>query len=185
LNPQQESFLLEKRARPYRAIIRAAAVESGLREELLHAVIAVESGFQPRAVSPKGAMGLMQLMPATAAELGVDHPFDPEENVLGGARHLRRLVDRFDGDLELALAAYNAGEGRVRSTGRIPAIPETRQYVRRVLARMGGWRPSPPRPGRTTGRTSPEPEPALYYHVDPNGVTSFTDAPRDDHRPIR
>ncbi len=101
---------------------------------LVEAVITVESAFDRWAVSKKGAQGLMQLMPETARDLAVADPFDPAANIDGGARYLRRLLDRFAGDLELALAAYNAGPSRVQAAGRIPPIPETRRYVREVLA---------------------------------------------------
>jgi soluble lytic murein transglycosylase-like protein len=101
-------------------------------------VIAVESGFNPRAVSRAGAGGLMQLMPRTAATLGVRDVFDPAENVDGGARHLRALLDRLGNNLPLALAAYNAGEQAVAQHGGIPPYPETRDYVARILRFLGG-----------------------------------------------
>lgn len=107
-----------------------------LDPKLLLAVIATESGFRASAVSPKGAKGLMQLMPATAVRLGVLEPFDPEQNVRGGARYLNELLRRFGNDLRLALAAYNAGEDAVMRYGRkVPPYPETQQYVSRVLGR--------------------------------------------------
>ncbi len=104
-----------------------------LSPELVHAVIRAESAYDPQAVSSKGAMGLMQLMPKTASSLNVANPYDPEQNISGGVRYLRYLLDRFGGNLELALAAYNAGESRVIRENRIPRISETQQYVRRVL----------------------------------------------------
>jgi soluble lytic murein transglycosylase-like protein len=104
--------------------------------KLMDAVIIVESGYNADAVSPKGAMGLMQLMPATAERFGVAEPFDPTANMRGGARYLRWLIGRFDGELSLVLAAYNAGEGAVAAHGhRIPPYRETQQYVQRVLQR--------------------------------------------------
>ena len=118
--------------------IRDAAQRHGVPEELVAAVIRVESGFNVRAVSRKGARGLMQLMPGTAAILGVRDSFDPAENIDGGVRHLRGLLDRFGNNVQLALAAYNAGEGAVNSYGGIPPYPETQAYVGRILAIIGG-----------------------------------------------
>jgi len=117
--------------------IESVAEEFGLSVELIKSVALVESGFDPGALSPKGAQGLMQLMPGTAAQYGVRDAFDPRENLRAGARHLRSLLDEFDGDLTLALAAYNAGSGAVRRHGGVPAYPETRAYVRKVRASMG------------------------------------------------
>lgn len=114
--------------------IRAAAKKYDLSEKLVESVIRAESNFKPDAVSPAGAQGLMQLMPATARELGVEDPFDVHQNIDGGARYIRQMLDRFGGDLKLALAAYNAGPGAVeRHNGNVP-YRETRAYVRRVLA---------------------------------------------------
>jgi soluble lytic murein transglycosylase-like protein len=116
-------------------MVEAAARRHGLDPELVRAVVAVESGFRPDAVSPRGAQGLMQLMPATARALGVKDPFDPVSNIDGGTRYLRALVTRYGGDLRRALAAYNAGEGAVARHGGVPPYPETLAYVRRVLER--------------------------------------------------
>jgi hypothetical protein len=116
--------------------IRTAAQKYNLSEELIRSVIQAESNFRPDAVSPAGAKGLMQLMPATARELGVTDPFDVEQNIDGGARYLKKMVDRFNGDIKLALAAYNAGPGTVeRYNGNVP-YPETQRYIQRVLSGM-------------------------------------------------
>jgi soluble lytic murein transglycosylase-like protein len=115
-------------------MITRAATTHNVRPQLLRAVVQVESGFNPRAVSPKGAQGLMQLMPGTSAALGVSDPFDPEQNLMAGARYLRQNLDRFGGDERLALAAYNAGSAPVQRYGGVPPYPETQQYVRNVLA---------------------------------------------------
>jgi soluble lytic murein transglycosylase-like protein len=119
-----------------RAIIREAAERYGVPEDLIAAVIEAESQFNPRAVSRRGAQGLMQLMPSTAATLGVEDPFSPRENIDGGVRHLRTLIDRFDNNLPLALAAYNAGEVAVRQHKGIPPYRETRAYVRKIMSRL-------------------------------------------------
>jgi soluble lytic murein transglycosylase-like protein len=116
----------------------AAARRHGLDPELVIAVAAVESGFRPEAVSPKGAQGLMQLMPRTAEALGVENAFDPAQNLDGGARHLGQLLTLYGGDLAKALAAYNAGEGAVHRHGGVPPYRETRAYVRKVLDRYRG-----------------------------------------------
>jgi len=119
--------------------LRQLAVEAarrhGLDPGLVTAVVSVESGFRPRAVSPKGAQGLMQLMPGTAESLGVEDAFDPSQNLDGGARHLGQLLTLYGGDLERALAAYNAGETAVHRHGGVPPYRETRAYVKKVLER--------------------------------------------------
>jgi len=120
---------------PYRDEIERAAAANGVDPDLVAAVIAVESASRPRALSAKGAMGLMQLMPGTAREYGVTNAFDPRANIEAGTKHLKALLDRYD--LALALAAYNAGEAAVERYGGVPPFPETRDYVARVMARLG------------------------------------------------
>ena len=116
--------------------IKRAARRYNLPENLIASVIHAESNFQVDAVSPAGAQGLMQLMPATARELGVDDPFDVRQNIDGGAGYLRRMLDRFGGDVRLALAAYNAGPGTVEKyNGNVP-YRETQNYIERVLKRV-------------------------------------------------
>ena len=121
------------RMQAYDDIIVEHSRLNNVRPSLVRAVVQVESGFNPRAYSPKGAMGLMQLMPATAREFGVRNPFNPEDNVRGGVAYLRHLLDRYDNNEQLALAAYNAGPGAVDKHGQsIPPYRETRDYVTKV-----------------------------------------------------
>ncbi len=120
-----------------RTLAIAAARRHGLDPDLVLAVVAVESSFKPDAVSAKGARGLMQLMPATAADLGVANALDPTQNLDGGSRYLGSLVTRYDGDLKKALAAYNAGAGAVSRYRGVPPYAETRDYVSKVLKRYG------------------------------------------------
>jgi soluble lytic murein transglycosylase-like protein len=128
-----DSKLLAK-AGQFDSIIENAAISASLEPNLLRAVIVVESGFNSRAVSKRGAVGLMQLMPQTAMRFGVSNPYDPRQNVHAGARYLKFLMNRFGQDVRLALAAYNAGEEAVdRNGGQIPPFSETMAYVPRVL----------------------------------------------------
>ena len=135
----------------FESLVQEHASRNNLRPDLVRAVIQVESGFNPRARSPKGAMGLMQLMPATAQELGVQKPYDPDDNIRGGTIYLRRLLDRYDGNEQLALAAYNAGAGAVDKHGRaVPPYRETRDYVKKVGSFAGaGARADADPPSRT------------------------------------
>ena len=127
---------LRQREAKYLAMITRAADVSSVHPALVRAVIQVESAFNARAVSRAGAQGLMQLAPVTSRRYGVGNPFDPEENLRGGTRYLRDLLKRYNNDLELVLAAYNAGEDAVERYGRqIPPFPETRRYVPAVLRR--------------------------------------------------
>lgn len=111
-------------------IIYFASLEYEVDPFLIRAVIKTESNFDPFAVSPQGAMGLMQLMPGTAQQLGVSNPFDLTQNIYGGTKHIRDLLQRYKGDIVLALAAYNAGSARIKD--RVPTCPETRKYIERV-----------------------------------------------------
>jgi soluble lytic murein transglycosylase-like protein len=133
--------------------------------DLVEAVIRAESAFNPRAVSNKGAQGLMQLMPRTASALGVRNAFDPYQNIEGGVRHLRYLLDRYPGNVPLALAAYNAGEKAVDYYHGIPPFAETTQYVQKIL----GQSPSLGSGGRST---------VIYRYIERDGTMTITNVPR-------
>jgi len=118
------------------SLVEQAAKRQDLDSALLRGVVQQESGFRPCAVSPKGAMGLMQLMPATASQMGVPNPFDPVANLDAGARFLKELLVRYGGDLSLALGAYNAGPAKVDAAGGVPEIPETQDYLKKILSTL-------------------------------------------------
>jgi soluble lytic murein transglycosylase-like protein len=124
---------VEKEKHPYKTIIKKAADRYEIDPALVKAVIMAESNYNPRAISKVGARGLMQLMPATAEALGVEDCFNPEHNIHGGVRYLRQLLDRFDGNIELALAAYNAGSRKVRKYNGIPPFRATQIYIEKVF----------------------------------------------------
>ena len=151
-------------------LVQQTASRFQVDPELIRAIIRVESGYDPKAVSSKGAMGLMQLIPATAQRFGVANPFDPKQNLEGGVNYLKYLLDLFGGDLSLSLAAYNAGEHSVQRSGGVPAIPETQNYVRKVtnLYKPG----EAPAPAKAAAQ-EPPPPPIIRY-VDQNGVVHFT-----------
>lgn len=136
--------LLEVRVLPgeLRTFIKRSAKKNGLDERLVQAVIQVESGFHAGAVSPQGAMGLMQLMPATAKSVGVNNPFDPKQNIVGGVKYLKICLDQFDQDVGLALAAYNAGPANVEKYKDCPPFKETQKFVATIMAKVFGrdWR---------------------------------------------
>lgn len=137
---QAQSTSWRRSAGTYANVIDDAARRHEVDPVLLTAMVHVESAFDPRAVSPKGAQGLLQLMPATADRFGVRDPFNPRQNVEGGAAYLSWLMERFDGQIELALAGYNAGEGNVDRYRGIPPYPETVDYVQRVMDSAAGMR---------------------------------------------
>lgn len=124
----------------YSLYVQKAARKYEVEPELIHAVIRTESNGNHRAISKKGAMGLMQLMPSTANDLNVGNPFNPEENIEGGTRYIRYLLEKFNGNLTLALAAYNSGPKTVEKYGNVPPISETRQYVNKVFSYYNGKR---------------------------------------------
>lgn len=148
----------------YAAYIDDIAREHGVSPALIEAVVRTESDFDPAAVSAKGAGGLMQLMPRTASALGVVDRFDPRDSIRGGVRHLRYLLERYQGSVVLALAAYNAGEGTVDAHRGMPPYPETQQYVQRVLRRAG----------LADSLASAE---ALYRYVGPDDVMTYSNLP--------
>lgn len=149
----------------YDQLIETAAKKENIDASFVSALIRAESNFEPRAISRKGARGLMQLMPATARRLAVRRPFDPAANVAGGVRYLRELVDRFGHQPELVLAAYNAGEQAVESYGGVPPYRETVAYVSRIF---NWWQPAPPESiaGSESGQARHEnPQPAVRGQV--------------------
>lgn len=156
----------DRRSAKFDPIIATHAADHGVDPDLVRAVIQAESAFNPLAVSPKGAMGLMQLMPATAAELGVEDPFDPTENISGGVRYLKRLLRRYHHKVELALAAYNAGPSAVDRYGKaVPPFPETVDYVKKI----------------TSTTTAPAPATRIYRWaevIDGREVVRYSDRPR-------
>lgn len=145
---QQHPAVLHNAAKAYQAEITSAAVNNRVNPNLIKAVITAESCFRPYVSSHKGAVGLMQLMPATAMRFGVMDRFDPYDNIQGGARYLRWLLDRYNGSIPHAVAAYNAGEGRVDVYGVQVPFQETRDYTRKVLNAFGKLTPRQPRHGR-------------------------------------
>lgn len=118
----------------FASIIKEASAQYGVDEDLIKAVIRQESGFNPNAKSYCGAMGMMQLMPETAEELGVENPWDPRDNIMGGVKYLKSLLDRFGGNITKALAGYNAGPGAVEKYGGVPPYSETQNYVSSILS---------------------------------------------------
>jgi soluble lytic murein transglycosylase-like protein len=168
---------------PTHELIDSIAGNHGVDPALVKAMIHTESGFNRTAVSPKGALGLMQLIPTTGARYGVTDFFDPKQNIEGGVRYMKFLLEKFNGDVDLSLAAYNAGENLVGRIGRIPSIPETRDYVRKVRARYGrvstpALTASPdmsPAISNVAGVVGPiQPRQELFRSVDERGVVHFS-----------
>lgn len=150
------SPILSRGISKYEQEIETISRQFRIEPELVRSIIRVESAFNPSAISVKGAQGLMQLMPGTAQDLRVTNPFDPRENIRGGVTYLRYLLDLFEGDLVLALAAYNAGENAVLRYQGVPPYPETMAYVEKVLAlydpSLGSQLPRIPRKNRVASR---------------------------------
>jgi soluble lytic murein transglycosylase-like protein len=155
-------------ATPYDPYIEMVARDNGVDPTLVKAVALVESGFNARAKSSKGAQGLMQLMPATAAQYGVTNLRDPYQNLSAGAQHLRGLLDLYEGDVTLALAAYNAGSGAVTRYGGVPAYAETQDYVKKVQTKMGRT------PRKNQGRLVSAKTAKIQMRVEPDGSITLS-----------
>jgi soluble lytic murein transglycosylase-like protein len=150
----------------YQEYINSACEKYGVDPSLVHALVKVESDFNPFALSQKGAMGLMQLMPQTAADLNVKNSFSPQDNINGGVRYLRYLLDRYEGNLSLALAAYNAGETAVKRWGTVPPFKETKDYVKKIMSIYQG-----------TGKSIEAPRYTIYVGHSADGTLLLTDNP--------
>jgi soluble lytic murein transglycosylase-like protein len=159
-----------------RTLVHSISREHGIDPKLVDALVRVESSYDPNAVSRRGAMGLMQLMPETAKRLDIDDPFDPEKNIRGGVKEISRLVDQYSGNLQLALAAYNAGEGAVARYRGVPPYTETRDYVSRILTLYTG---KPYRMGGATRRARP-----VKMLRSRNGATVITNTSASSSQPI-
>lgn len=163
-------------AEKYEAEIAQCADDHGVDSALVKAVIKAESNYDNRAISRAGAQGLMQLMPATSRLRRVDNPFNPEQNIDGGVRHLKYLLAKFDGDTKLALAAYNAGENAVRKYNGVPPFPETKNYVSTVLSHYGRYSGLVPGAGAGAGDAVPQPV-QIHSFVNTEGTRVFTNVP--------
>ncbi len=169
-------------AAPYGSFIAKYSKTYGVDPDLVRTVMATESGYNPVAVSNKGACGLMQLIPSTARRFGVTHIFQPEENIEGGVKYLRFLLDTFNNDIKLVIAAYNAGENAVKRFGRIPNYRETINYVNRIVSRYGDtYRPAqsaaaPPPSAEETQKALKK----IYRSVDGSGNVSYTNRPTSE-----
>jgi soluble lytic murein transglycosylase len=166
-----KKIISEKRRRAkknYDQIIQRKSSKYDLEPSIVKAVITTESNWNPKAVSHKGALGLMQLMPSTAEAMQINNPLDPEQNIEAGTRYLRHLLDRFNGDLDLALAAYNAGPSKVEKSGGMPSISETRSFVKNVKSLFKGKAGKRKRPTR------------IYKVTYPDGTILYTNTPLSD-----
>ncbi|MBI5101224.1 MAG: lytic transglycosylase domain-containing protein [Nitrospirae bacterium] len=174
----------------YSSYVQKAASKYEIDSELINAVIKTESNGNHRAVSRKGAMGLMQLMPTTANDMNVSNPFNPEENIDGGTKYLRAMLEKFDGDLTLALAAYNAGPKKVEKYRSVPPISETRNYVKKVYSLYKGKqnysKPSAAAPSvvKDTPPAAPRPAPIYKVLLD-DGTVLFTNSTLQKPNKIR
>jgi len=169
---QSDYLSYSERVSLYWDMIQEISALHGVDPELVKAVIQVESNYNQRAVSRKGAKGLMQLMPGTALRYGVRSIFDPQENIQGGVRYLKDLLSLFDSDLKLTLAAYNAGEKRVQTINAVPNFVETQNYVRKVLALYNGETTYTPYAGGGAVRMV-----SYYKYIDEKGVTHYSADP--------
>lgn len=151
-------------------LVTQAAEQKQVDPKLVHSIIQVESGYNPNAISRKGAMGLMQLIPGTAKRFGVENPFDPKQNIDGGVSYLKYLLEMFQGDVALSLAAYNAGENSVLRSGGIPAFQETQAYVRKVSSLYG----SDGAPNGKAQEAEESPKAIIYRYVDENGIVHYS-----------
>ncbi len=166
----------------YGQYVQKSAKKYEIEPELIHAVIRTESNGNHRAVSKKGAMGLMQLMPGTASDMNVGNPFNPEENIEGGTRYLKYLLGKFNGNLTLALAAYNSGPRTVKKYGGVPPITETRQYVNKVFSIYNGKKTYPASGPAANYQDKPAP---IYRVVLEDGTILFTNATLERKSKIR
>jgi soluble lytic murein transglycosylase-like protein len=151
-------------------LVEQTASRHQIDPQLVHAIIKVESQYDPKAVSSKGAMGLMQLIPETAQRFGVQDAFNPQENIEGGVSYLKHLLGLFGGDLSLSLAAYNAGEGAVQRFGGIPSFAETQDYVRKVT---NLYQSGSPQSGTTAAGNKPQ-DSAIVRYVDEQGLVHYS-----------
>lgn len=161
-------------------IFKNASATYQVPEKLLKAVAKAESNFNPEAVSHCGASGVMQLMPKTAQSLGVTDVFDAEQNIMGGAKYLKQMLDRYNGDVKLALAAYNAGSGNVDKYGGIPAFKETQDYVKKVMKYAGEELKIEVQPGTNT-QSKTKVEPASFQNIYEE-IINFDDYTEEDYR---
>jgi hypothetical protein len=180
--PEGKSKLMNIAKTDYSSYVQKSAQKYDIEPELIHAVIRTESNGNQRAISKKGAIGLMQLMPSTASDMNVGNPYNPEENIEGGTRYLKYLLGKFNGNLTLALAAYNSGPKTVERYGSVPPITETRQYVNKVYALYNGKKSYPTSDSASSYKEKPA---AIYKVVLEDGTILFTNATLEKKSKIR